>query len=113
MPGQWKVYTHGSMVALLEGHVGTQNIADAEPIFLGKVYDFDQFYWTHTGTILRLQGVPVFEVLGMALVLLRGNHRPVYDPRPGASDVRVVMPLENPANLSQRQIFELAIRLEF
>lgn len=107
------VYTHNALVATLEGHVNTLAIANASPLFAGKVYDFDQLYWTHTGSVLRLQGVTILDVLGPALVLLRGRHRPVWDPRPGASDVRVLIQLENPTNLSPKEIFELAIALHF
>lgn len=107
------VYAHGVPAAILEKHLNTLELAQQEPLFVAAVLDFEHLYWTHTGAMLRLQGDTVYNILGPALCVLRGQHRPNYDPRPGMDNVRVVVPRVDPRGLSSVDVFQLALELGF
>jgi hypothetical protein len=100
-------------VATLIGHNNTLSFAHAEPPLVGKIYDFESLRWTHTGSMLRLQGIPVYEILGPAIVILRGSHRPVWDAHPGADGVRIFVQLHNPQQLRPQEVFTLVLREGF
>jgi hypothetical protein len=110
---QVTVYAHGVAMAILEKHINSLELAQNDPLFVAAVLDFESLYWTHTGALLRLQGDTVYNILGPSICVLRGQHRPVWSPRPGLDHVRVVVPREDPRGLSPVDVFQLAISLGF
>lgn len=110
---QLSVYANGVVTAILERHVNSKELENLDPILQARVYDFRALYWTHTGSILRLQGEHALDILGPAICVLRGSHRPVWHPRPGMDEVRVVVPLFNPQGLRPIEVFQVAMRLGF
>jgi hypothetical protein len=110
---QVTIYAHGVPTALLERHINTLELAVKEPLFVAAVLDFQRLYWTHTGALLRLQGDTVYNIIGSAACVLRGKHLPVWHPRPGMEDVRIVVPRVDPRGLSPVDVFQLASQLGF
>lgn len=111
--GQVSVYSHGTMTAILDRHFNSLYLVSDDPPFSAQVYDFDALNWTQTGALLRIQGEHTLDILGPAICVLRGKHRPIWDPRPGMDEVRVVVPTFNPQGLRPLEIFQLATRLGF
>jgi hypothetical protein len=112
-PDQVTVYANGVATAVLEKHINTRDLDSSDPMLQARVYDFQSLYWSHTGSLLRLQGEHALDILGPAITVLRGHHRPVYHPRPGINDVRVVLPIYNPMGLRPLEVFQLAMKLGF
>lgn len=112
-PDQVTVYANGVATAVLEKHVNTRDLACVDPVFKARVYDFEVLYWLHSGAMLRLQGEHTLDILGLSICVLRGEHRPIWHPRPGMNGVRVVVPIDNPEGLRPIEVFQLASRLGF
>lgn len=112
-PDQLSIYCNGAVTAVLEKHLNTRDLDSATPMLQARVYDFESLYWSHRGALLRLQGEHVLDILGLSICVLRGDHRPVWHPRPGMTGVRVVVPLFNPLGLQPLGIFQLATLLGF
>lgn len=107
---QITVFANGVATAVLEGHFNTKEFEHTDPEFKARVYDFTRLDWTQVGALFRLQGQHALDVLGPTVCILRGKHRPVWDPRPGMDDVRVLLPLHNPKGLRPLEVFQLAMR---
>lgn len=112
---QATIYACGVAVALLYGDMGRYEaeVESAEPPFRGLLYRFTSLQWTHHAALLRLQGVNVSDVLGPSVCIIKGEHRPVFDPCPGMDEVYLVTPNVNPTGLSIQQIFQLVKGLGF
>lgn len=107
-PGQVIVIADGIEVAVLEGHHNSGDFFSKEKNFRAAVYDFKELNWTHRGALLQMQGELVSNILGPALCFMRGRHRVPGHPRPGADDVRILVPLHNPEGLRAMEMFRLA-----
>jgi hypothetical protein len=110
-PGEVLAYVDGTHVATFVGQVSMQDLADDG--FYGRLFDWSFLYWSHAGTLRRLQGAHCLDILKHAAILVRGTHSDIWHPRLHIADVRVIVPLENPKGLSPLEIFQLAVSLGF
>lgn len=112
-PDEITVYANGVPAAVLGRHTNTRDLESEDPMLRARVYDFQALYWTRSGALQRLQGVHALDILGPAITLLRGQHRPIYHPRPGLETPRVVLPTHNPLGLRPIDVFQIAMKLGF
>ena len=92
----------GETVAHFEGVLpGVHKYSQGAKFIL---YPIGEVWWTHYSAMLLLQGMPVQRLLGPEHILVKGEHLPVYSPRPGMRGVVLANVVENPFDLSSIEL---------
>lgn len=65
--------------------------------------------WFRPAALAILQGSSLMEVLGFSICLWKFTKKKVWDPHPGLTDVRAVVPYENPRGLPPMDVIRLIV----
>lgn len=106
---RFEVYSDGAHVASLQGCGLERELTFFDPLIKIEVYEATRLYWTHTGTLRKLKGDVLLNIVGPSMCIIAGKHTPLWDPRPGMIDVRFAVPVLNPTSLTPPEVFRLVM----